>query len=135
MNEAAFIKTVLELFYKADCQSELWWRFDDGVISLYAMCSDAFWWATADLEPITPENINKLEAALVECGWRWEGVLLFCARERKLRPQGAMYKNLDKDTWPLFDQAGPSREIDFLNPYTDKHEYKYSSATAKGTNA
>jgi hypothetical protein len=44
---------------------------------------------------------------------------LYCARIRKMRPQGACYKTIEPQFWPLFDAAGEPREADraaFGNP-------------------
>lgn len=42
---------------------------------------------------------------------------LFCARVRGERPQGAAYKvRYPEELWPLFDAAGPEREVGFGNP-------------------
>jgi len=43
-------------------------------------------------------------------------MLLYCARKRKMRPQGAMYEYLNKENWPLFDECGPVREKSLSNP-------------------
>ena len=34
-----------------------------------------------------------------------------------MRPQGAFYSYIDKTSWPLFDLAGPEREVGLGNPY------------------
>lgn len=34
-----------------------------------------------------------------------------------MRPQGAMYKHLAKELHPLFDSAGPEREVNMGNPH------------------
>lgn len=43
--------------------------------------------------------------------------LLFSARSRGMRPQGAYYKLFPRDTWELFDACGPEREVGVGNPY------------------
>ena len=43
-------------------------------------------------------------------------MLLYCARKRKMRPQGAMYKTIPKTLWHLFDVCGEEREMNMGNP-------------------
>jgi len=113
----------------------LWWRTsDDGEdrLQVFANCNDFFWWACADLEEITPDNIEVLEKAQVDLLVLEDSYadcyihLLFCARIRKMRPQGAYYKHLPEEMWPLLNTCGPEREIDFGNPkpQPEKEELK-----------
>lgn len=106
-----------------DYTDQLWWREDDdGALRIFVPCSDFFAWATADVEEITDENISSLEATVAECEairGRWngeDGFLLWCARERGMRPQGAYYANLDRDLWHLFDACGGPRVVGLGNP-------------------
>ena len=98
----------------------VWWRLDDKEeeLELYINCNDAFYWGCADREEITPENIEALESAKKALGADEHGFagLLFCARVRELRPQGALYGYIPEELWPLFDACGPVREVDIGNP-------------------
>ena len=109
------IKTILKLFAKYDCFTELMWNTN---LDFAIICSDAFWWACADAEPIeSKEDIQNLKLALQDCGDSGsDGPLLYCARRRKMRPQGAMYKYIHQTNKHLFDKCGPEREVGFLNP-------------------
>lgn len=117
-----FILRVLTVFSQADNTDGLWWKASGGVVKFYAMCNDLFYWAAADYERITPENIDALEQAFKDasaaCGdeWNGHGALLFAARQRKMRPQGAYYKYFHEAEKPLFDACGPYRPADFGNP-------------------
>src|SRR5258706_11324774 len=118
----SFVVRVLDIYWQNDCQEDLFWRVDDGVLSLYAMCSDVFHWGTADLEQITPENVHELEQAItdvkaIDKDEADEGFRLFCARVRMMRPQGAVYKYIPVSLWPLFNACGPKRETDLFNPH------------------
>lgn len=127
----AFIMRVLSVFDRMDSRDDLLWRTPASAgpgqnfepIKFAAMCSDVFWWGTADSEDITPENIGLLEQALadviplVDFYERHRAVILFAARVRGMRPQGAMYKYIDQKLWHLFDAAGPVREAGMANPY------------------
>ena len=57
-----------------------------------------------------------MEQAFKDC--EDHGGELFCARIRKMRPQGACYAYYDKKDWHLFDACGPERECGFGNPMT-----------------
>lgn len=133
MADLDFLTRVLKAF-EFDGTDGLWWRFDDGKLGMFATCSDFFEWGTADMEEIRPEDLELLEQAVkdtVELDGTnlWAGEL-FCARKRGMRPQGACYKHLPEVLWPLFDAAGPIREVDLLNPR--KHPSGNGSETAGG---
>lgn len=122
MNDLNFIVNVLNIFSKYDTSEDLFYRVDNGIVRFFGMCNDTFWWATADCEQITPENFEILETAfadldkiggLVAAG---QATRLFAARIRKMRPQGAVYKYLDKELWPLFNACGPERTPSWGNP-------------------
>lgn len=112
-----YIMTVLETIATADAHRDLWWRTDGeyAPIRFFINCNDAFIWGSADCEDVTPENVELLQQAYGD--YEAHGGLLFCARMRKMRPQGAMYHYLDKKYWGLFDACGPEREVDGGNPY------------------
>lgn len=103
------------------------------------ICNDVFAWGFADAEDIeTSDDIELLRQSIKDCTAieprSSHGALLYCARKRNMRPQGAYYKYLDvydykKDQPPelnaeatakmhkLFNDAGPEREVGFGNPY------------------
>ncbi len=97
---------LLILAAQHDLYGELIW---DTNLKFSVICNDAFWWATADAEPITPDSVDALDAALTDGGD--DGALLYCARQRRMRPQGAMYAYIDEANWALFDACGPEREV------------------------
>lgn len=109
------------LFYR-------YWPEGSDELVLMVNASDFFHWASADAVEITPENIDLFESTIAEVkalgaklGQNFEDddVLLFAARARGMRPQGAHYKHLPKELWSLFDGAGPARDVDtsaFGNP-------------------
>ena len=119
-----FIYRVLELYARYDMQDSLSWSAYGGKVSFFANCNDAFWWATADAEDITPENFAILESSFADCNKALPviGAIhaneLFCSRVRGMRPQGAAYPK-ESELWPLFDACGPERPTDskaFGNP-------------------
>lgn len=123
---------------KFDYCSDIWWREwnePGSELRFYANCSDIFVWGCSDLEEITPRNIDVLEQSIQDCrdaadDHHW-GVLLFVARVRQMRPQGAVLKQItNPQVLALFDAAGPKREIDLGNPYahpSDGGQYEYTS--------
>lgn len=127
MSQLDFIMRVLDItsIHRFDCAGELTWRTDGryAPISFFVDCSDLFYWGCADSEPLTPENVDEFERAYedlkAQFGYTMAsiyGSMLFCARQRKLRPQGCCYPD-DRALWPLFDECGPEREVGLGNPY------------------
>lgn len=112
------LEKLLKLFAKYDNGLYLFWNED---LEFFVLCNDVFYWGVADLEPIeTEEDIILLEKSFEEGGD--DGAMLYCARKRNCRPQGTMYKHINKDKWHLFDAAGPEREIDMFNPKEKENE-------------
>jgi hypothetical protein len=123
---------LLKLISKYELYDEIFWRCDNeyAPISFFINCNDLFYWGTADAEKITLEDIDSLKQAVNEaqasCAFGINyGVRLWCARKRKMRPQGAAYPRKDayQPIWALFDACGPERETGFDNPYRPG-EYK-----------
>lgn len=111
----------VERLLKATQDHDLYWRFDKDVVSFWINCSDVFCWGTADAEEITKDNIGEYEKAIEDCDKAKDdygsiyGGMLFCARIRQERPQGAAYPN-EPAMWPLFDACGPEKETGLGNP-------------------
>lgn len=105
-----------------------WYRVKDDDVSVLVNCSDLFYWACGDAEPITPADLDDLEQALSELtaldAPYWAGELFVC-RRRGMRPQGAWYgygKHDDANHYEvirrhfvpvaveaIFDACGPER--------------------------
>jgi hypothetical protein len=145
-NTYEFVMAVLEKIAKYDMYGELFWRCDGeyAPVRFFLICNDLFAWACADLEELTTGNLVALDRAwqdlhdadITELDIHYnsdEDITesrrrtrlfrancfacdLFCARMRKMRPQGACYKRYSKDLWPLFDACGPERETGIGNP-------------------
>lgn len=116
-----FVTRVLRIFSDLDSHDILWWNSEP---CFFVVCNDVFAWGSADLEEITPKNIGMLEKAIVDVrkvapdeDWLW-GPLLFCARVRGMRPQGAVYPSGDRGIIfaSLFDECGPHRPANLMNP-------------------
>lgn len=115
--DPVFVLRVLTAFAQVDAHGELFWRTDGkhAPVSFFANVNDVFWWACADLEAITPDNVAELERAVDDIlaldGQGGAFVAdLFAARVRGMRPQGACYRYYTPALWPLFDAAGPERD-------------------------
>ena len=117
-----YVLRVLQV-YSFDSPDGLWWRMDGeyAPITFFVNCNDFFWWGTADSEQITLDNLQILEQSredaksFADNGQLW-GDLLFCARVRGQRPQGAYYASIPVELWPLFDACGPERPTNMMNP-------------------
>lgn len=111
---SAFVLDVLKTVGDADLCGEVWWRCDGNYapVTFLANCSDTFWWATADAEPITPENLAAFKQAIADCGDREEWApALFAARVRGMRPMRATYRDVkDERLVALFNACGPERD-------------------------
>lgn len=120
------ILRLLDVLYKADSRSDLLWYVKGQHVDFCILCSDVFWWGTADLEEIYPEDLDDLENAFKDCKALEESkeapyatnymATLWVARKRKMRPQGACYENMDAKLAELFDKAGEKRELNIANP-------------------
>ena len=123
MTNSDFVLDVLTLLDKYD-DYDIFWRVENGQVRFWTNCNDLFWWATADGEELTPENLPILRQCYEDCkaacviGTVYAQSLFAC-RMRGMRPQGAAYPKSDPEMWALFDAAGPPRETDrgaFGNP-------------------
>jgi hypothetical protein len=106
-----FIQDLLVLIAQYDAWDTLYWNSS---LEFYISCNDIFYWGCADAEDVNKKTFPILRKAFKDAGN--DGVLLYCARQRKMRPQGAAYKFVDKKHWHLFDACGSERKPDFGNP-------------------
>lgn len=113
----AFFLRVMKIFDDIDEKDSLWWNTSGpyAPLEFFVMCSDSFDWATADAEPLTPDNIAVLEQSIADvkplgydagAGTHWD-LLLFCARARGRRPMPQM--RIPQNLQTLFNEAGPPR--------------------------
>lgn len=109
-----FATELLGLIADADMCSSLWWKREGDGLAFFINCNDTFWWACADCERVTPDNLHVLRQAIADS--EDNGDTLFCARVRGIRPQGAWYSYCKREEWPLFHACGPEREVQFGNP-------------------
>ena len=111
-----FILDVLRLssLDETDCYGELFWRCEQpDTIEFFVNVNDVFYWATADVEPITPGDLPAMRQSIVDVRAItdrdiYEGFKLWVCRTRKMRPQQPAYPE-DKRLWGLFDECGPAR--------------------------
>lgn len=139
--QLAFIRAVLAINEEwpvdnTEAWEAIWWRTDNeyAPVTFFVNCNDLFYWACADCEQLTPENLPKLLDACVDCrkamgcesygsgidiNWTkferfydaasWAPLLLV-ARVRGMRPQRPYYKSIPEDLHALFDACGPERD-------------------------
>lgn len=113
-----FILDVLHLFSldETDCYSALFWRCEQpGTVSFFVNVNDTFHYSTADVERITPEDMSALRQAIADVraitgrdSDNYDGMMLWAARKRKMRPLQGAYPD-DRRLWALFDACGPVR--------------------------
>lgn len=114
--QSDFVLELLQLLDEYDHHGSIWWRTDEeyAPVTFLLNCNDLFHWGCADCETLTPENLPRLRQALEDAknacdlGEMW-GDSLFVARERKMRPQTPVLKDVPKELLPLFEACGPER--------------------------
>ena len=106
---------LLKLVAEHELTDYIKWNTD---LEFYVTCSDFFFWGCADAEDITSqEDVDLFEQAITDVGCEQTYVTdLYCAKKRKMRPQGACYEFIPKHLWCLYDACGPEREVDIVNP-------------------
>lgn len=118
MNQTEVNERVLSLIRRYEIDLEGWYVGHGP--ALMVTCSDQFFWGSADCEVVTSDNLSALEATLEELqnedGDEEYAPLLWVARQRHMRLQGAAYTYIPERLWPLFDAAGPERETGLGNP-------------------
>ena len=122
------MKTFEEALAVADaafkCDVDMTWRAEDGQLRASINDNDVFGWGCADSEDVEYDDLPLLQRAyddlhsLSPHAPRFVAYTdtLFVSRKRGMRPQGKFYKHLPKETWPLFDAAGPVREATLGEP-------------------
>lgn len=108
---------ILIWFAEHELQEDLWWSHRSGQIKFYILCNDMFWWATADLEEILPEDLPQLTQAYQDlealggCQEVW-APQLWISRKRQMRPQRPWWdrERLPEGAKGLFLAAGPPRD-------------------------
>jgi hypothetical protein len=131
LTDLADVCKVLEIY--SQHSEDIFWQTDGAYapVTFFGNCNDMFCWGTADCEEITKEDIPDIEQALMEClrvdkrtpddtrkAVNWF-TLLWIARKRGLRPQGAAYDNksyIPEKIWRLFNACGPHRPASTGNP-------------------
>lgn len=97
----------------------------DKEVTLTVDCSDLFVWGCSDYEPIELEELKDLNRAIEDAraaGAETGGELLWVARKRKLRPQGAYYAHVHPGLGKLFDTCGEFRPAELGNPVASSYE-------------
>jgi hypothetical protein len=121
---------LLRTFARGDSRDDLGWHEgEDSALHWWVICSDTFFWATADAEPIeTDAAVDELEATRVECeatgefgAYLWP--TLWVCRQRQMRPMNAWFAQVFESRnagsprmRSLFEAAGPPRESVFGAP-------------------
>jgi hypothetical protein len=89
---------------------------DDNAHGVSINCNDMFYWATADAEAITGDDLAGIEEAIKDARAAeasdpiGEGFSLYAARKRKMRPQRPWMKGRKPAIRALYEAAGPERD-------------------------
>lgn len=98
---------------------------DDDSISMNVNCNDVFFWGCSDCEDLELADLPALQSAIAEAraaGAETSGELLWIARKRGERPQGAFYAYVAPGLGKLFDTCGPFRPSQMGNPVASSFE-------------
>jgi len=113
MNNYDDILAVLACISRNDIHESLWWRCDGeySPVTFFVNCNDLFYWACADCEPFTAEDVAAMDAAIADAGPMY-GPSLWCCRKRAMRPQKPAYPTGDgaEKMARLYDACGPERD-------------------------
>ena len=127
------ILTVLSFISDNDMEGDVSWRCDGdrAPITFWINCNDTFAWGCSDGEHFSVGDLPDIKRAMEDCEnaikhYSHYGVILWIARARKMRPQGAAYPQ-KKELHALFDAVGPVREVGLGNPYEPGKRKKYVS--------
>lgn len=135
MTKEELFLEVAKLAARHGLRDELIWTED---LAVAVDVSDLFYWACADAEDITEENLPMLRQAIedveaVDSNRNYYAAMLFAARVRNLRPQGKFISDYvrgrdDEQTEQLkaLFLALPERPVDIGNPYTPEGKYEYT---------
>jgi hypothetical protein len=131
MTEEKDILKILDFVARHDLHDSIWWRCDGeyAPITIWVNCNDLFYWACADLEELTIDNLPVLAQAIADARevdsvlGALRGCSLFCCRMRGMRPQQPAYPKensytvggvktvIPAEDWKaLFDACGPERD-------------------------
>lgn len=123
LNNEQIVRLLKLVAEKGDSTFDISW---DELLEFYVLCNDVFFWGCADLEFISSDEdidllekcydeIKEIETKKPEYVGRISVEMLYASRHRKMRPQTACYPR-NSELWWLFDECGPEREVDMLNP-------------------
>ena len=105
---------LLKLAAKYDIKDTFLWNEE---LEFSIICSDSFYYATADAEDIcSQEDVDLLEQCIKDClelDRRLGEVyapILYVAKKRKMRPLLDIYYHIPVGICDLFDACGPERK-------------------------
>ena len=126
--ELAFVRRVLDLLSPASKYSWLldeeiiYWQLNStGEIVFEVNCNDVFTVDLSDQEPLHEENLDQLVAAIddvvtvlgddvISLPAINYGRMLFCCRQRKMRPRIGQMRYMPADVQKLFEACGRPRK-------------------------
>jgi hypothetical protein len=112
MTKEEFAIKIMKAVAEYDIHDDIFWN---PALNFYVRCNDVFHWGCADCVPVDENTLSDLVKAIQDSD-TIDGPILYCARQRKLRPQGAVYKHIQEKYHNLFDSCGPKRKVGTGNP-------------------
>jgi hypothetical protein len=118
---------LLRFAAEMNLREDLFWGED---LTFSVNVSDVFHWGCSSFEEITDDtlddfigDVEEVEAAVKRGGWEY-GLVLYAARRRGMRPQGAWFKadandEVRQNIYPLIRECGPARELGLANPQAE----------------
>lgn len=99
-------------------------HISDDQIEMSVNCNDLFFWGCSDCEELTINDLPDLQKAVDDSKNAGSdcGELLWVARKRQMRPQGAYYAHVSPNLGKLFDACGEFRPAEIGNPVPSSFE-------------
>lgn len=123
-----YIENLLKLVATWDAHDILYWNSS---LMFYVNCNDLFAWGCADCEGISSQNdvdlLEKCFNIMKAHGREWDtesASFLYAAQKRKMRPQNAMFKHIDKSIHYLFDECGLPRPESYPHPKLQVNKFE-----------
>lgn len=125
-------ENIIEFIVNNDLESMIYWHGtkEEG-FRPFINCNDVFLWGCADGHEFEPADIPDIMQAIEDCKPDlYYGPILWIARKRNMRPQGAMYEGSGYESSggisvalrKMFNECGPHRPADIGNPYATPEE-------------
>jgi len=103
--DCKFLRELLQLISEYCLYGDFIWHKD--LSSFGVLCNDTFYYSSADAEEVTAESLPLLRQAIEETD-EIDGLILYCARQRKMRPLAEVLNSMPKEHRAKFDDISYS---------------------------